>query len=140
MAKISKFTVSNMTTVAADIDAALAAVGAKHGISIKTRNVMCAHDGQSGEFKLTTAIGDGKALKDMRLEKLSKELESAQKLYFPDLRLDATYRLQNGKAFIDVNIVGYNRKARKTPMVVQVVGTDTVYVVSGQDLREAPVV
>lgn len=118
-----------MKTMMAEINGALAAVAAKHGVTITSGSARWALSGEEGTIKLE--IGGGKLAeggKSSREAKLEAGLE-VHKRFHPNINFDATYKV-NG--FL-CKIMGYNTRARKTPFIVE--GSGKKFRMSEDDLK-----
>lgn len=106
MSKITKFDKPTLRALRADIDAALASVGAKHGIDLKAGNA--SFDATIATFKLNCSLlsSDGKVE--------TKEM-IALKAYYPAL---VGKQLSIGPK-THGTIVGFNRNAQKYPFLLQ---------------------
>lgn len=106
MIKIGEFNKLTLRILRSEIDAALASVGAKHGIDLKAGNARFTAD--SATFKLECSLlnSDGKAE--------TKEL-TALKAYHPDL---VNKQVSIGRG-ITGTIVGFNARAQKYPFLLQ---------------------
>lgn len=108
MIKITKFDKPTLRALRADIDAAVAAVGAKYGISVTAGNA--SFRDTSATFKLECALlnSDGKAE--------TKEMVCLKECY-PEL---VNKRVTFGRG-TNGFIIGYNPRARQYPFLVKTV-------------------
>ena len=108
MSKITKFDRPALRALRTDIDAALAAVGAKHGISVTAGHA--SFRDTNATFKLECALlnSDGKAE--------SKELVALKECY-PEL---VNKRITFGRG-TNGFIIGYNPRASQYPFLVKTV-------------------
>lgn len=108
MSKVTKFDKPTLRALRADIDAALAAVGAKHGISISAGNAR--FDANIATFKLNCALlnSDGKAETREMLD---------LKACYPEL---VNKRVTFGRG-TNGFIIGYNPRAHQYPFLVKTV-------------------
>ncbi len=106
MSKITKFDKPTLRALRADIDAALAAVGAKHGISLSAGNAR--FDANTVTFKLNCVLlnSDGKAE--------TREMLDLKALY-PQL---VNKRVSIGPR-TNGTIVGFNARAQKYPFLLK---------------------
>jgi hypothetical protein len=113
---ITKFDRSNLAILQADIEAALKAVGEKHGVKIGAG---------SGKFSATNfslkvecfvaGAGTGDDDASVRLDKFAEAFKRYQPLYFSDLTMEAVYQIGTAK----YKIVGYNSRAREYPFLLK---------------------
>ena len=108
MTKVTKFDKPTLRALRPELNAALAAVGAKHGISITIGNG--SYTGENATFKLELALlgSDGKAE--------SKELVALKECY-PEL-VNKQVTLNRGSTG---RIIGYNPRAHQYPFLVKTV-------------------
>jgi hypothetical protein len=131
MSKITSFDKQNLPQLRAEINAALAAVGAKFGVSLQAGNASFLES--NATFKLVCQIGEDKSISDLKDEKAAKALKLYQPLYFRDLPLDKHYSM--GKDVFE--IVGYNTRGRTSPMLIKSVKSGKEYKCSVDQLRGA---
>lgn len=106
MIKIAEFNKFTLRILRVDIDAALASVGAKHGIDLKAGNARFTADSASFKLECSFLNSDGKAE--------TKEM-IALKAYHPDL---VNKQLSIGRG-ITGTIIGFNTRAQKYPFLLQ---------------------
>ncbi len=106
MSKITKFDKSALKALRADIDAALAAVGAEHGISLKAGNARFTNDTATFKLECTLLNSDGVAE--------TKEMIALKSLY-PQL-VNKSITLNRGQTG---TIVGFNSRAHAYPFLVK---------------------
>jgi hypothetical protein len=94
-----------------EIDAALAEVGKRHGVSLATGNASFTET--QATFKLLVLAGEGKTTVDARKEKLAEAL-AYLKVYYPKLDTTVTY-MDRGRAY---KITGYNGRSRVAPIII----------------------
>ena len=122
MSQITAFDKVSLPVLRNEIDAALAAIGEKYGISLVAGNARYAVDGSTATFKLDMAIGSGKDRTDVRYEKYAQAFER-YKFMVGDLNLNDTYVIRGG----EYKIVGYNAKAREYPLILVEQKTQKAY-------------
>lgn len=130
---INSFDKSNIKSLREDINAALAEVGKKYGISLQAGNA--SFTATETTFKLLAMVGN-KTISDVRAEKTASDLVTYATIYFPDLKLSATYS-RGGRTY---KIVGYNTRRRTAPLIIVDTKTDKKYKISIDDMRAARVV
>jgi len=109
MTKITEFDKPVLRALRADINAALAAVGAKHGISVTAGNASFRDD--SATFKLECALLNSDGVAE------SKEMLALKECY-PDL---VNKRVTIGRCGTNGMIIGYNHRAHQYPFLVKTV-------------------
>ncbi len=108
MSKITEFDKPTLRDLRADIDAALIAVGAKHGIRLSTGNARFTAD--SATFKLECSLFNSDGVAE------SKEMVALKALY-PQL---VNKRITFGRG-TNGFIIGYNPRAHQYPFLVKTV-------------------
>ncbi len=106
MSKITEFNKPTLKALRADIDAALTAVGAKHGISLTAGNAR--FTGDNATFKLECALLNSDGVAE------SKEMVALKALY-PQL---VNKRVSIGPR-THGTIVGFNHNAQKYPFLLK---------------------
>lgn len=106
MTKITKFDKPVLKALRADIDAALAAVGARHGIALKAGNA--SFTGDNATFKLECSLLNSAGVAESKTTVALKEC-------YPEL-VDKQVTLSRGSVGF---IVGYNPRAQQYPFLVQ---------------------
>lgn len=108
MSKITEFNKPALRALRADIDAALAAVGAKHGIGLSAGSA--SFTGDNATFKLECSLLNGAGVAE------SKELVALRECY-PEL-VNKQVTLNRGSVG---RIIGYNPRAHQYPFLVKTV-------------------
>ncbi|KKM81366.1 hypothetical protein LCGC14_1330470 [marine sediment metagenome] len=106
MSKITEFNKPTLIALRTDIDAALDAVGAKHGISIKAGSAR--FTGDNATFKLECALLNSEGIAE------SKELVALKECY-PEL---VNKSISRGRK-LHGTIIGYNPRAQQYPFLLQ---------------------
>ena len=118
MSKITKFDKPTLRALRTEIDLALAAVGAKHGISVTAGSASFRDN--SATFKLECALLNSAGVAE------SKEMVALKECY-PEL-VDKQVTLSRGTGLTGF-IIGYNPRAQKYPFLLQT--SKGVYKISG---------
>jgi len=126
---MSTITKQLLQTLRPEINAALAEVAKRHGISIQAGNAKFHLDGSQGEFKVSLFANADRTIADAKADKQADTLAAYRPLY-PDLDLDREFTI-NG---IKLKVTGYNSRARKTPFIAAIPGTNRFYRLSEDDL------
>ena len=131
---ITAFDKTNLPMLRSEINAALASIGAKYGISLQAGNASFKSD--VATFKLMVAVGN-KTTADVRDDKMAEAL----KLYWPSIRdtnqsIDDTFMMSNMK----FKVVGYNTRGRTAPVIVQDIKNGKQYKITVAQLRNSVVV
>ncbi len=106
MSKITKFDKPALKALRVDIDAALAAVGAKHGINLKAGNAR--FDAKTVTFKLNCALLNSDGVAE------TKEMMDLKALYPQLVNKQVTLGPRTHGT-----IVGYKSRAQKYPFLLQ---------------------
>lgn len=127
MATITKQLLQILRT---EMNAALAEIAARHGISIQAGNAKYHLDGSQGEFKVSLFANADRTIADAKADKQADALAAYRSLY-PNLDLDREFKI-NG---IKLKITGYNSRARRTPFIAPIPGTNRFYRLSEDEAR-----
>ena len=133
MTAIVEFDRANLQVLRSEITAALKAVGDKYGVTFVAGNG--SYSPGRATLKVEMSIGAGQDASVVRIGKEADALVAHQKVYFPDLKLDAVY-INGNKTY---SLVGYNTRARKTPMLVKCLEDGKVYRTSEDWVRRCKV-
>ena len=115
-------TSQSLREIRVDIDAALAAVGAKHGLVLKAANATYNAAGTNATFKLeVNAVQSGEVV-----TKEAADLKQyMRRLGLNDSHLTQVFRVGG----MSVTLTGYRRKASTKPFLVKTVSGDNEYIV-----------
>jgi len=124
MAKIAEFNKDNLDILRRDINAALAAVGAKHGIGMKIGNIRFNRDSFTTKLDAAVLI-PGATAADSQFAKYAADYKRYAPLYgYPIALLNNGQVTYNGKNY---TILGYNSRGKRYPIIARGVGDGKVY-------------
>ena len=132
---ITEFNKTNLPQLRSEINEALAAIGAKHGITLLAGNA--SYRGNEATFKLMMSVGEEKSARDIKIDKMSSALPLWWKLAFAD-RLDVNSIFKHGN--MSFKVIGYNTRAKTMPFIIKDVANGKEYKVSKSDIEKAVVV
>lgn len=124
MAKITGFSKPNLNVIRADIDRALAAVGAKHGIGLKIGNIRFTNDTFSTKLEAVVLTADT-ATEDVTFAKYAADYKRYAPLYgYPIALLNSGQVTHAGKSY---TILGYNSRGKRYPIIARNVADGKIY-------------
>lgn len=130
---ISTFDKETIRAIRVDLNNALKEVAAKYGMAIGAGDA--SFNAMTATYKLVCAIGV-EPQDSPTMGQYTLELKKMHPLLFPDLKLDARYSLGSGV----YEIVGYNSRARKHPMLLRNIANNKVARAPIADVRKAKII
>lgn len=120
MAKITK---SNIATIRADIEAALKAVAAKHGVDFNLGRISYNDNELRGKL---VGIARGATGADETVKVTPEQLALTKYGYLLGSKFDSSKDYQH-PTLGTVRVVGYNTRARTMPVIIQQLGSGKRY-------------